>query len=348
MRVLVTGHLGYIGCCLLPKLKAKGFDVVGCDSELFAGCDYGPLPTLPANLGIDIRDISTRDLKNFDAIIHLAGLSNDPLGELDPALTREINELATVELARKARAAGVQRFLFSSSCSNYGAAPDQFVDEDSPLNPLAAYGNSKVRAEQGLNALACDEFSPVHLRNATAYGYSPRIRFDLVVNNLLAWAHTTGRVLLKSQGLAWRPLVHVDDIAAAFVAVLETPREQWHKRAFNIGDTQQNFQVKDVAAMVARQVPGAELDMLPGAQADQRDYRVNCDRVRRELSAWTPAWTVEQGIEELHAAYQEFGLAQDEFEDSRYQRLARLQRQLAEGSLDSSLRRQDSTLQPLC
>jgi nucleoside-diphosphate-sugar epimerase/SAM-dependent methyltransferase len=337
-RVLVTGHLGYIGACLVPQLQAAGFELTGCDTNLYAACSFGSEPLALPNLACDIRDLQADDLRGFDAVVHLAGLSNDPLGELNPALTDAINAQATVRLGALARDAGVQRFVFSSSCSNYGAAGDELLDEDAPLNPVTAYGRSKVAAEQGLQALASEQFSPVYLRNATVYGCSPRIRFDLVVNNLVAWAHTTGQVMLKSKGLAWRPLVHVNDVAAAFVAALQAPPEAVHNRAFNIGRSTENYRVRELAGLVAARMPGTQLAMAEGADVDVRNYRVDCSRAQNSLPGWRPAWTVADGIDALATEYRRVGLGLDEFEGGRYQRLAHLQQRLAAGELGTDLR----------
>lgn len=341
MRVLVTGHLGYIGTCLVPRLVSAGYEVVGCDTDLFRGCSFGDLPAQVPNLGSDIRDLEARQLEGFDAIMHLAGLSNDPLGELDPRLTHEINCLATVNLARRARESGVSCFVYSSSCSSYGAAGEEFVDEDATMNPVTAYGRSKVDAERGLARLAGRDFTPVYLRHATVYGHTPRIRFDLVVNNLVAWAHTTGRVFLKSRGLAWRPLVHVEDVADAFLACLRSPRENIHDQAFNIGRSDENYRVSELAEMVASEMPGTVVEMAEGAQADKRTYRVNCDKALATLTGWQPSWTVSAGIRSLAEIYRHYGLNLDEFEGSRYQRVAHLKERLASGDIDSGLRHRE-------
>lgn len=337
-RVLVTGHLGYIGSCLVPLLLEAGFDVTGCDTDLFGQCDFGASPLPLANLGRDIRDLQLEDLHAYWAVVHLAGLSNDPLGNLDEALTDQVNAQATIRLGELASQAGISRFLFSSSCSTYGAAGEDALDETASLAPVTAYGRSKVAAEQGLARLATDSFSPVFMRNATVYGSSPRIRFDLVVNNLAAWAHTTGKVLLKSQGLAWRPLVHVQDVCSAFVAALNAPREAIHGRAINIGRTQENFRVRDLAQMVHQACPGSELTMREGALADARNYRVNCDLAAQLLPNWQPQWSVEDGISELLAEYRRVGLTEAEFEGDRYQRLAHLQARMGSGEVDDRLR----------
>jgi nucleoside-diphosphate-sugar epimerase len=324
MRVLVTGHLGYIGTSLVPRMLERGLDVTGCDTDLYRSCTFGEEPWPVANLGKDIRDLTADDLREFEAVIHLAGLCNDPLGNIAPRLTAEINHCASVELARRARSVGVGRFLFSSSCSVYGAAGETLIDETAPFHPVTPYGRSKVLAERDIAALASADFSPVFLRNATVYGYSPRLRFDLVVNNLAAWAFCTGRVLLKSQGLAWRPVVHVEDVADAFISALFAPREALHKRAYNVGSTRENFRVRDLARKVVQASPGSHLDMVADAEVDQRTYRVNCDRIRLGLPDWTPRWSVNAGIRDLLANYRRHGLSVDQFEGPKYQRVAHL------------------------
>lgn len=341
-RVLVTGNRGYIGTLLAPMLRSAGYEVVGLDSEIFRACSYGdgpePIPTIEK----DIRDVERGDLAGFDAVLHLAGLSNDPMGDLDPHLTDEINNHASVRLAELAKQAGVRQFVFSSSCSVYGASErdDVILTEASPLNPVTAYAESKARVEEALHALASDEFSPTCLRNATAYGLSPRVRFDLVVNNLVAWAFTTGKVHLKSDGSAWRPLVHVRDISLGFLTVLEAPRERVHDQVFNIGSSDENYRIRDVARIVAEVVPDSSVEVADGASADKRNYRVNCDRAR-EVLGFATRWTVRRGAEELLEAYRTHGLGLRQFEGTRYQRLAHLRALMAEGELDRDLRRTD-------
>ncbi len=340
MRVLVTGHEGYLGSVLVPRLTAAGHEVVGLDTGLFADCTLGPAPEPVPALRTDLREVTAEQLAAVapDAVMHLAALCNDPLGDLDPQLTYDVNHRATVRLAKAAKTAGVPRFLFSSSCSLYGAGTDDApLDENAPFAPLTPYGESKIRSEQDLVMLADDDFSPVFLRNATAYGFSPRLRGDLVVNDLVGNALLAGEVRLRSNGMAWRPLVHADDIASAFLALLAAPRETVHARAFNVGDSGENYLIRDVAELV-HDVVGGTVTFASGAGADARNYRVSCDRIAREVPTFRPQWTLRKGIEQLAEAYERYGLTLDDLMGERHQRLKRITALRQAGVLDPALR----------
>jgi len=323
---------------LTPILRDYGHDVVGLDSDLFEGCDFGSCEEIPS-LRLDVRDMQIEHLEGFDAVLHLAALSNDPLSNLDTRLTYDINYHASVRLASLAKQAGVRRFIFSSSCSLYGAAGDAMLDESAGFNPVTVYGQSKVLVERDVRELADERFSPTFLRNATAYGTSPRLRGDLVVNSLVGYAFTTGEVFIKSDGTPWRPLVHIRDIAAAFVAVLHAPRELIHNESFNVGQTDENYRIRQVAEMVQAVVPGSTVTYATDGGPDLRCYRVDCSKIARVLPEFQPRWTVRQGVEELFEAYKVHGLTIDDLEGARYQRIARIQQLTSNGSLDMDLRR---------
>jgi nucleoside-diphosphate-sugar epimerase len=340
MRVLVAGDRGYIGAVLVSVLRGAGHDVGGLDLGLYEGCDLGPaLGPTGARPACDIRDADARDLAGYDALVCLAALSNDPLGDLNPEATSSVNLEGTLSLARAARQAGVQRFLFASSCSLYGAAGSAPVAEDAELFPVTPYGHAKVAAERGLSLLADDAFSPTYLRNATAYGVSPRLRLDIVVNNLTAAAVTTGQVRLESDGSPWRPLVHIEDISRTVLAVLEAPRELVHDEAFNVGRQEDNVQVRDVAEMVRDAVPGSRVSFADGAGPDLRNYRVDFSKLDETFPGLELRWRVQDGVDELFGAYTAWGLTYDDFISSRFVRLRRIRELQSAGVLDQMLRR---------
>jgi len=338
MRVLLTGNLGYIGTVMTRMLLAEGHEVVGLDSDLFELCSFGDSVPEISQLRKDIRDIHSEELLGFHAVIHLAALSNDPLGDLNPNLTYEINHQASVRLARLAREAGVARFLFSSSCSTYGAAGEALLTEEARFNPVTPYGHSKVLVERDIAELADANFSPVFLRNTTAYGVSPKLRFDLVLNNLVAHAFTTGLVYIKSDGTPWRPIVHIEDISRAFCVVLKAPRSIIHNQAFNVGLTEENYQIRDLAEIVRQTVPGSRVEYAPDAGPDKRSYRVDFGKIFRVLPDFKPRWNARLGAQELLEAYQRSGLLVADFEGPRFRRIDQIKQLIQRGQLNESLR----------
>lgn len=337
MRVLVTGDRGYIGAVLVPFLAAQGHEVSGLDAGWYEGCDFGPGPSAEAAPARDIREVTADDLVGFDAVVHLAAISNDPIGHLNPAATYSVNAHGAIHAAAMAKQAGVPRFLFSSSCSLYGAAGEAPVAEDGQFNPVTPYGESKVIAEKGISELADDEFSPSYLRNATAYGSSPRLRADIVVNNLTGVAFTRGEVRLQSDGSPWRPLVHIEDISRAFLAVLEAPRETIHDQAFNVGRDEDVVQIRDIANQVS-QALNCPVTFAADAGPDKRDYRVDFSKINELLPAFRPQWTIVRGIQELADDMTRYGLRADDFEGRRFVRLEQIRHLIATGRLDADLR----------
>ncbi len=340
MKLLVTGHLGYIGTVMVPVLLRAGHEVIGCDSDLYQDCSFnagGVIAPVP-NLRRDIRDLTTDDLVGIDAVIHLAALSNDTLGNLNPEVTYSINHLGTVQLAKMAKAAGVQRFIVASSCANYGHTDHDLIDETGALNPVSPYGQSKVWSEHDTVPLAGEGFCPVFMRLPAAFGVSPRMRFDVVLNNLVAWAVTKGVIYLKSDGTPWRPIVHVEDVARAFLAALEAPGDKVFNQSFNVGSNAHNYRIRDLAQIVVDRVPGCRLEFAPHAGSSRRSYRVNFEKIERILPGFRAEWDARRGTEQLYEAFCASGLTLDAVEGPRYQRILHLRKLIADGVIDPDLR----------
>jgi nucleoside-diphosphate-sugar epimerase len=338
MRILITGHKGYIGPVMVRMLLAEGHELVGMDSDLFAECAFNQKVVEIPELKKDIRDATLEDFRGMDAVIHLAGISNDPIGNLNPDLTYEINHRASVRLAALAKEAGCSRFLFSSSCSTYGAAGEDALTEQATFNPVTPYGHSKVLVEQDVTKLAGRGFSPIFLRNATAYGVSPQLRFDLVINNLVAYAYTSKQVLMKSDGTPWRPVVHIEDISHAFIAALVAPLKLVHNQAFNVGRNEENYRIRDLAEIVAGVVPGCEVKYDENAGPDKRTYRVNFDKIRQTIPGFQPEWDARRGALELLTAYRKANLTWEQFDSIYFKRIDYIKQLIATGQLGANLR----------
>lgn len=339
-HILITGNSGYIGTVMTKFLQQHSYKVVGLDCKYYEGCEFYPEEVRPFKQIVkDIRDISEKDLEGVTAIIHLAALSNDPLGELNPLLTHEINYVSSVRLASLAKRIGIGRFIFSSSCSSYGIAPDDKpLTEEGKLNPITAYAKAKVETEKEISKLADDDFHPVFMRNATAYGISPSLRLDLVVNDLVARAYLTGRVTIMSDGTPWRPIVHVEDFCKAFLAALEAPIEKIHNQAFNVGISEENYQVKDIAKQVEEIVPNCHVEILNKTGPDERTYRVDFSKIKETLPQFKLTRNLRNGIEQLYQAYQDFGLTQRDLESPRYFRVRWIKHLIECKKLDQNLK----------
>jgi len=335
---MVTGHKGYVGTVMIPMLQAEGYEIVGFDSNLFAEPNFYDVSEVPY-IRKDIRDIESSDVKGFDAILHLAALSNDPLGYFDPEITYSINHYASEKLAKLAKKVGVQRFLLASSCSVYGASEGSMMTEESKPNPITPYGISKLRAEKSISKLADSKFSPTFLRPATAYGVSTMLRSDLVLNNLVGWAYVTGKVFMKSDGTPWRPIVHIEDFSRAFIAVLNAPKDLVHNQIFNVGITEENYQMRDLAQIVVKTVPGSRIEYAKNAGPDKRDYRVDCGKIAHTIPEFKPKWNAQRGARQLYNAIKESEFSSiEEFEGPPQNRIAQINKLINEGRLDKTLR----------
>jgi nucleoside-diphosphate-sugar epimerase len=331
---------------MVPMLERAGYEIVGLDNDLFDACIFGDpsvtgdIPDIPY-VKKDIRDIERSDLQNCDAVIHLCALSNDPLGYFNPEITDEINHKASVKLAKLAKKVGIRRYIFASTCSVYGASTADTVNEESKPRPITPYAVSKIRSEKDISKLADSSFSPTFLRSATAYGVSPLLRFDLVLNNLVAWGYTTGIVFLKSDGMAWRPIVHIEDMSRAFIAVLDAPYDLIHNEVFNVGINDENYRVRELAEIVKDTVPNSRIDYAKDAEPDKRSYRVNFSKISQTVSEFKPQWNARRGAKQLHEVYKKVGFTLEDFEGPRYRRISHIEESVKAGRLDKTLRRKN-------